>query len=318
MRIVYMGTPDFAAAPLKALIGAGHEVVLAVTQEDRPSGRGKQLKAPPVKEAALEAGIRVLQPKRMRDPEFIAELKAAEAELFVVAAFGRILPEEILKIPPRGCVNIHASLLPAYRGAAPIQRAILDGQAETGITTMLMDAGLDTGDILRQYRVPILPEDTGGSLFDRMTALGAEAILDTIQGLLAGEITPVKQGEATTPYAAMLKKEDGRADWSLDAVVLERQVRGLYPWPGTYTFLGGRTVKLMRAGVIPEEEANACFPADAAPGTIAAPGGTRLLVRCGKGALEILELQQEGKKRMQAGDWLRGARLEAGARFEIS
>ena len=175
-----------------------------------------------------------------------------------------------------------------------------------------------TGDILRQYRVPILPEDTGGSLFDRMTALGAEAILDTIQGLLAGEITPVKQGEATTPYAAMLKKEDGRADWSLDAVVLERQVRGLYPWPGTYTFLGGKTVKLMRAGVIPEAEANACFPADAAPGTIAAPGGTRLLVRCGKGALEILELQQEGKKRMQAGDWLRGARLEAGARFELS
>ena len=237
MKIIYMGTPDFAVGPLKALIGAGHDVVCVLTRADKPQGRGHAVQFSPVKEAALEAGIPVLQPVRMKDPELWKTLEDYGADLFVVAAYGRILPKEILSIPKYGCVNIHASLLPDYRGAAPIQWAVIDGRKESGVTTMLMNEGLDTGDILRQYRITLADNETGGSLFDKLAALGSEAILDTVKGLEDGSIVPVKQEETTTPYAAMLTKEMGLTDWSKDAETLERLIRGLDPWPGVYSYL---------------------------------------------------------------------------------
>ena len=315
MKIIYMGTPDFAVGPLEALLAGGHEVVLVLTQTDRPKGRGHQLQAPPVKEAALKAGIPVLQPLKMKDPELWETLRGYGADLFVVAAYGKILPPEILQIPPRGCVNIHASLLPAYRGAAPIQWAVIDGQKESGITTMQMDAGLDTGDILRQYPVAIAEDETGGSLFDKLQKLGGEAILDTIRGLEEGSITPVKQGEMTTPYAAMLTKEDGNVDWNKSAAEIGRLVRGLDPWPGAYSFLDGKMIRLRKTAEAPEESAAALQGSEApAPGTLIPQGG-KLYVMTGSGIMEIRELQPEGKKPMPAYAWLRGARLAEGSCF---
>ena len=322
MKIVYMGTPDFAVAPLKAVLSAGHEVVLVLTQADKPKGRGHEMHFTPVKEAALAAGIPVLQPARMKDPELWKTLREAGADVFVVAAYGKILPKEILDIPRYGCVNIHASLLPAYRGAAPIQWAVIDGQKESGVTTMLMGTGLDTGDILRQYRVELAADETGGSLFDRLTELGAEAIVDTLKGLEAGDITPVKQGETTTAYAAMLTKEDGNADWTKGAEALERLVRGLSPWPGVFTFLDGRMLKVWRthvAGAGETEAAEKAFAASsgtdaekAVPGTVLQADGA-LFVKTGDGVLALDEVQPEGKKRMETAAWLRGARVKPGA-----
>ncbi|MBO6106690.1 MAG: methionyl-tRNA formyltransferase [Stomatobaculum sp.] len=308
MKIIYMGTPDFAVGPLKALIGAGHDVVCVLTRADKPKGRGHAVQFSPVKEAALEAGIPVLQPVRMKDPELWKTLEDYGADLFVVAAYGRILPKEILSIPKYGCVNIHASLLPDYRGAAPIQWAVIDGRKESGVTTMLMNEGLDTGDILRQYRITLADNETGGSLFDRLAALGSEAILDTVKGLEDGSIVPVKQEETTTPYAAMLTKEMGLADWSKDAETLERLIRGLDPWPGVYSYLDGKMLKLWKAEILPEGGS------DAAPGTILSVKNG-LAVQTGKGALRITELQPEGKKRMAADAWLRGARVSPGDCF---
>jgi len=322
MKIIYMGTPDFAVAPLKALLSAGHEVVMVLTQADKPKGRGHEMHFTPVKEAALEAGIPVLQPVRMKDPELWETLRNAGADVFVVAAYGKILPKEILDIPRYGCVNIHASLLPAYRGAAPIQWAVIDGQKESGVTTMLMGTGLDTGDILRQYRVALSPDETGGSLFDRLTDLGAEAIVDTLEGLEKGSITPVKQGETTTAYAAMLTKEDGNADWTKSADALERLVRGLSPWPGVYSFLGGKMLKVWKTRVADDaerEEAEKAFAAAsgtdaAAPGTVLKADGA-LFVKTGDGVLALTEVQPEGKKRMEAAAWLRGAHVKPGMVF---
>ena len=308
MKIIYMGTPDFAVGPLKALIGAGHDVVCVLTRADKPKGRGHAVQFSPVKEAALEAGIPVLQPVRMKDPELWKTLEDYGADLFVVAAYGRILPKEILSIPKYGCVNIHASLLPDYRGAAPIQWAVIDGRKESGVTTMLMNEGLDTGDILRQYRITLADDETGGSLFDKLAALGSEAILDTVKGLEDGSIVPVKQEETTTPYAAMLTKEMGLADWSKDAETLERLIRGLDPWPGVYSYLDGKMLKLWKAEVLPEGGS------DAAPGTILSVKNG-LAVQTGKGALLVTELQPEGKKRMAADAWLRGAHVSPGDCF---
>ena len=315
MKIIYMGTPDFAVGPLEALLAGGHEIVCVLTQADKPKGRGHQLQAPPVKEAALKAGIPVLQPQKMKDPELWETLRGYGADLFVVAAYGKILPPEILSIPPRGCVNIHASLLPAYRGAAPIQWAVIDGQKETGITTMLMDAGLDTGDILRQYPVAIAEDETGGSLFDKLQKLGGEAILDTVRGLEDGSITPVKQGETTTPYAAMLSKEAGNVEWTKSAAEIERLVRGLDPWPGAYSFLNGKMFRLRKTAEVSGEAAAAVQGEESpAPGTLLPKGG-KLYVMTGSGLLEVAELQPEGKKPMSADAWLRGARLAEGSRF---
>ena len=308
MKIIYMGTPDFAVGPLKALIGAGHEVVCVLTRADKPKGRGHAVQFSPVKEAALEAGIPVLQPVRMKDPELWKTLEGFGADMFVVAAYGRILPKEILSIPKYGCVNIHASLLPDYRGAAPIQWAVIDGRKETGITTMLMDEGLDTGDILAQSRVPLEPDETGGSLFEKLSAEGARLLTDTLPAVFAGKLHPVRQPEdSPTPYAAMLTKETGRMDFSLPAVQLERLIRGTDPWPGAFTSVQGRILKLWRAAVVTEG-----FAQDTAPGTVLSTGKDGILIRCGAGAILIKEVQLEGKKRMEADAFLRGFSLPTG------
>ncbi len=313
MKIVYMGTPDFAVAPLNALIRAGHEVTLVLTGEDKPRGRGQAVHFPPVKEAALAAGIPVLQPRNMRDPSLLGVLRESGAELFVVAAYGKLLPGEILSIPRFGCVNLHGSLLPEYRGAAPIQQAVIDGREKTGITTMRMDEGLDTGDILRQYPIPIATDETGGSLFEKLAALAAEAILDTISGLVAGEIEARPQGEQGSSYAPMLKKEMGNICWTDSAARIERRIRGLSPWPGCYSFLNGTMLKIWKAQTAESEPQEGSREAE--PGTISALRAGKLWVQTGDGLLILDEVQPEGKKRMRSEDYLRGARIREGARF---
>ncbi len=301
MKIVFMGTPDFSVLPLRALAKQNHEIALVLTREDKPRGRGHEMQATPVKEAALELGIPVLTPKRMKDEELIRTLKDCDADVFVVVAYGKILPKEILEIPRFGCINIHASLLPEYRGAAPIQWAILDGKEKSGITTMMMDEGLDTGDILKQYETAIDREETSGSLFDKLAVLGAEAIVDTLYRLENGSLSRTPQGEMTTDYAKMLRKEDGKLDFSESAIVLERKVRGFAPWPGAYTFLGEKNLRIWKARVCAEE-----IPGETGQ---AVAKGNRLFFPCKEGCLEVLELQLEGRKRMDAESFLRGYKL---------
>ena len=308
MRVVFMGTPDFAAASLQKLIDEKYDIAGVFTQPDKPKGRGMELSFSPVKELALKHDLPVYQPEKMRDGTALQIVKDLNPDILVVVAYGRILPDDILAVPKFGAVNVHGSLLPKYRGAAPIQWAVIDGRKESGVTTMLMNEGLDTGDILRQYRITLADDETGGSLFDKLAALGSEAILDTVKGLEDGSIVPVKQEETTTPYAAMLTKEMGLADWSKDAETLERLIRGLDPWPGVYSYLDGKMLKLWKAEVLPEGGS------DAAPGTILSVKNG-LAVQTGKGALRITELQPEGKKRMAADAWLRGARVSPGDCF---
>ena len=249
MRIVFMGTPDFAVPTLTALIEGGHEVVAVVTQPDKPKGRGKAVLMTPVKEKAIEYEIPVYQPVKVRDPEFVELLKTMAPDAIVVVAFGQILPKSILDLPKYGCVNVHASLLPKYRGAAPIQWAVIDGEKESGVTTMMMDVGLDTGDMLEQKAIPLDEKETGGSLFDKLSALGGSMILSTLKGLENGTITRTPQGESGTSYAKMLTKEMGHIDWTKDAVSIERLVRGLNPWPSAYTLYAGKTMKIWSAEV---------------------------------------------------------------------
>ncbi len=305
MKIVFMGTPDIAVPALEALVKAGHEIACVVTREDKSRGRHAAPTPTPVKERATELGLHVITPTRLKTGSFAQELRTYGADVFVVIAYGRILPQEVLDIPPMGCVNIHGSLLPSYRGAAPIQWALLDGRDRTGITTMLMDAGCDTGDILRQYTVEITGEDTGESLFEKMAACGAYAITDTLSGLERGEITPMKQpGESDTPYARILTKEDGLLDFSKTSQELERWIRGLYSWPGAYTYLDGKVLKLYRARV-----SELSRPGSAADGELIALGG-RFMICTKDGMLEIEELQPEGRKRMTAAAFLNGYKLK--------
>lgn len=307
MRIVFMGTPDFAVPTLEALIGAGHELAAVVTQPDKPKGRGKAVLMTPVKERALECGIPVYQPKRVREPEFLDVLRKLNPDVIVVVAFGQILPREILTLPPFGCVNVHASLLPKYRGAAPIQWAVIDGETVSGVTTMQMNEGLDTGDILEQEEISLDPEETGGSLFEKLASLGGKMILSTLKGLEDGSIIPRAQGEMTTPYAKMLTKAMGEIDWSMDAASIERLVRGLNPWPSAYTYVDGKALKIWKARVEAGEAGNE-------PGQVRVTKD-RLLVETGNGVLSILELQLEGKKRMEAAAFLRGFSIETGKKF---
>lgn len=302
-----MGTPDFAVPTLEALIGAGHELAAVVTQPDKPKGRGKAVLMTPVKERALECGIPVYQPKRVREPEFLDVLRKLNPDVIVVVAFGQILPREILTLPPFGCVNVHASLLPKYRGAAPIQWAVIDGETVSGVTTMQMNEGLDTGDILEQEEISLDPEETGGSLFEKLASLGGKMILSTLKGLEDGSIIPRAQGEMTTPYAKMLTKAMGEIDWSMDAASIERLVRGLNPWPSAYTYVDGKTLKIWKARVEAGEAGNE-------PGQVRVTKD-RLLVETGNGVLSILELQLEGKKRMEAAAFLRGFSIETGRKF---
>ena len=305
MRIIFMGTPDFSVGTLEALVEAGHDVCLVVTQPDKPKGRGKEMQFTPVKEAALKHGIPVFQPRRVREPECVEELRKYNADVCVVIAFGQILPKEILELTPYGCMNVHASLLPAYRGAAPIQWALISGEKVTGITTMQMDEGLDTGDMLLKVEVPITSEDTGETLHDKMAAAGAALAVETLEQMEKGTLTPEKQGETTTPYAKMLKKEMGNIDWSKPADEIERLVRGMNSWPSAYTKWDNKVMKIWKAAV---EDKNT----EAAPGTIVKVTKDNFAVQTGNGLLVVKELQIPGKKRMNADAFLRGYQIAEG------
>ncbi len=309
MRIVFMGTPDFSVPALEALVKGGHEVIAAVTQPDKPKGRGKAVQMTPVKEKALELGIPVYQPSRVRDPEFVEFFRSLNPDAVVVVAFGQILPKAILDIPRYGCINIHASLLPKYRGAAPIQWAVIDGEKETGITTMYMNEGLDTGDMLERTVIPLDEKETGGSLHDKLSAAGGRLILSTLKGLEEGTLKGIPQGDGETCYAKMLKKSLGDIDWSMDAEAIERLIRGLNPWPSAYTCLNGKTLKIWEADVQNRDYG-------VAPGTIAEAGKDELVVQTGKGSLILRSVQLEGKKRMDIPAFLRGYSVDEGTRLE--
>ena len=305
MRVIFMGTPDFSVGTLEALIQAGHEVVLAVTQPDRPKGRGGKMQYTPVKEKALEYDIPVFQPVKVREKSCVEKLDSYKADVMVVVAFGQILPREILELTPYGCINVHASLLPKYRGAAPIQWSIIDGETVTGVTTMQMDEGLDTGDMLLKTEVPLEPDETGGSLHDKLSAAGAKLCVETLKALEEKTVTPEKQGETPTKYARMLDKELGKIDWTKDAASIERLVRGLNPWPSAYTSWEGKTMKIWSAEVVDRECKAPC-------GTVAEVTKTDFSVQTGKGLLKVTELQIPGKKRMAADAFLRGYKMETG------
>lgn len=305
MKVIFMGTPEFSVGTLEALIKAGHEIVLAVTQPDKPKGRGKEMQFPPVKECALSHGIPVFQPKKIREPECIEELKKYEADVCVVIAFGQILPKEILQMTPFGCINVHASLLPKYRGAAPIQWAVINGEEVSGVTTMQMDEGLDTGDMLEKTEIVLDAKETGGSLHDKLAAAGACLCVSTLEKLANHELTPEKQGESTTEYARMLDKKLGRIDWNQPACEIERLIRGLNPWPSAYTDWEGKTMKIWEADVVHEDS-------DKKPGTVVEVTKNGFAVQTGKGLLQVKSLQIPGKKRMEADAFLRGYPLSAG------
>lgn len=335
MRVIFMGTPEFSVGTLEALISAGHEVCLAVTQPDKPKGRGKEMQFPPVKEAALKHGIPVFQPKKIRQPECVEELKKYQADVMVVIAFGQILPKEILELTPYGCINVHASLLPKYRGAAPIQWAIINGETVTGVTTMQMDEGLDTGDMIQKAEVEISEDETGESLHDKLAEAGAALCVETLKQIEAGTAVFEKQGESPTAYAKMLDKKMGNIDWSQPAEVIERLVRGLNSWPSAYTHWNEKVVKIWRAKAekaaenpVPSgagmADAKSSVPSDAEmaaaessvlPGTVTEVRKDCICVQTGNGVLAVYELQIPGKKRMETSAFLRGYSIEAGTVF---
>lgn len=322
MRIVFMGTPDFSVPALKALVEAGHQVIAVVTQPDKPKGRGKEVQMTPVKIQAMEYGIPVYQPAKVREASFVEVLKGLEADAYVVIAFGQILPKAVLELPKYGCINIHASLLPKYRGAAPIQWCVIDGERETGITTMMMDVGLDTGDMLEKAVIPIEEKETGGSLHDELSMAGGDLILSTLKKLEEGTLVRTPQTDEGTCYAKMLTKSLGDIDWNQGAVSIERLIRGLNPWPSAYTMWNGKTIKIWAADVIAGREAaeflsESGVPAETgtAPGTVVCSDKRGLVVCTGGGLLSIRELQMEGKKRMDTPAFLRGYPIPAGDMF---
>ena len=304
MRVIFMGTPDFAVPSLQALL-TRHEVVAVVTQPDKPKGRGKKLQPTPVKAVALEHGIPVLQPVRIKRPEEVEKLKQYPADIYVVAAFGQLLSQEILDIPEFGCLNIHASLLPKYRGASPIQHVIIDGEEKTGITIMQMDAGLDTGDMLYQKEIVISPKDTYASLHDKLMVLGGEAIVEALPLLEQGKLVPRKQEDALSCYAHLIDKTMGELDFTKSAEILDRLIRGLNPWPSAYTTYHGKQLKVWEAEPVKSPKAGK-------PGEILAVEKDAVLVAAGSGALRITSLQLSGKKRMSAHDFLLGVRMTPG------
>ena len=308
MRIVFMGTPDFSVPTLKALVDAGHDVAAVVTQPDKPKGRGKEMQMTPVKVQALEYKIPVYQPVKARDPEFVSLLKEMQPDAMVVAAFGQLLPKTILDIPQYGCVNIHASLLPKYRGAAPIQWAVINGDPYTGVSTQRMDEGVDTGDIILEEKVEIRPDETGGSLFDRLAEVGAELCVKTIEAIENGTAVYTPQDNSKATHTAKIHKELGSIDWTKSAKEIECLIRGLNPWPSAYTRLDGKTLKIWRANVLPDEK-------KAAPGCIIKAEKGSFLVQTGDGVLELLEVQLEGKKRMTTDAFLNGYTVEEGTYF---
>lgn len=305
MRIVFMGTPDFAVPCLQRLLADGHEVPAVFTQPDKPVGRHAVLTPPPVKQLALSHGIPVYQPTKMRDGTVAALLRELAPDCLVVVAYGRILPQEILDVPPRGCVNIHGSLLPRYRGAAPIQWSVIRGETVTGVTSMFMDAGMDTGDIIDTLTTPIGENETAGELFERLAPLGARLLSTTLAAIADGTVTRRPQNDAEATMAPMLEKAMGRLDLTRPAQELHNQVRGMNPWPGAFCTAGGKTLKIHETRVA---------AGSGAPGTLLC--ADPVTVACGEGALQLVTVQPEGKPRMAAEAWLRGARLPQGARLE--
>ena len=304
MRVIFMGTPDFSVGTLRQLAAAGHEIVAVVTQPDKPKGRGKAMQPTPVKEAAMELGLPVLQPVRVREEAFLDELEMLAPEVIVVVAFGQIIPKRLLEMPVYGCINVHASLLPDYRGAAPIQRAVIDGKKESGVTIMRMDEGLDTGDMIAKVVVPLAEDETGGSLFDKLSDAGAKLLVATLPSIADGSAGYEKQPEISpTPYAAMISKKDGKIDWNKSGAELERLVRGMNPWPSAYTGWNGKLLKIWKASVVQEESGKA-------PGSVVRTSKEGIFVQTGEGMLCIRELQMEGKKRMEADAFLRGYQIE--------
>ena len=304
MKIIFMGTPDFAVGTLRSLAEDGHEITLVVSQPDKPKGRGHAMVPTPVKVVAEELGIPVFQPVKIREAKDV--LEKTEADVCVVAAFGQIIPASILHMKKYGCINVHASLLPKYRGAAPIQWAVIDGEKESGVTIMQMDEGLDTGDMLAKAIVPLDGKETGGSLFDKLSEAGGRLCVETLAKLEKGEITPEKQGESPTAYASMLDKKMGNIDWNKSAVVIERLVRGLNPWPSAYTHLDGKTLKIWACDVLPQSASKG------ESGEILEVTKDAIHVQTGDGILVLREIQLAGKARMDAGAFLRGYKVVPG------
>ena len=311
MKIVFMGTPEFAVGALEKIIEAGHQVVSVVTQPDKPKGRGKELQMTPVKICAMAHAIPVFQPVKIKAPEAVKILREYEADIFVVAAFGQILSEEILAMPKYGCVNIHASLLPKYRGAGPIQWAIIDGEKNTGVTIMQMDKGLDTGDMLLQKEVEIDKRETGDSLHDKLAAAGAELIVEALPQIEAGKLTPRRQNDEESCYAKMLHKSMGKIDWNMPAEKLDCLIRGLLSWPGAYTVFRGKNLKIWEEEPVLPGELLA-EPLEAEPGGIVRVEKDAFYVQCGDGILKVLSVQMEGKKRMSVRDFLLGYPMKPG------
>lgn len=307
LRIVFMGTPHFACPTLQMLIERGETVVAVVTQPDRPKGRGQQLQAPPVKELAMQHGIPVMQPLKVRVPEAVAQIRAYAPDLIVVVAFGQILPQSLLEIPRYGCINVHASLLPRYRGAAPLNWCLINGEAETGVTTMLMDVGLDTGDMLLKRATPILADDDASSLHDRLAVLGAATMAETLDRLADGTLAPEKQDDSLSCYAPLLKKELGVIDWQKSPEQIRNLVRGITPWPGASTRLDGKLLKLFGAQTA---------HGSGAPGTVLRIDANGLEIACNGGSVIFTDLQLEGKKRMKAAEFLAGYRITPGTVLE--
>lgn len=306
MRIVFAGTPAFAAASLRAVAEAGYDIVLVLTRPDRPAGRGMKLLASDVKQLALERGFPVFQPATLKDPGAQQRLRDAGADAMVVAAYGLILPPAVLDMFSAGCINVHASILPRWRGAAPIQRALLAGDTETGVSIMRMEAGLDTGPVYLVRRVNIVPGETGGSLHDKLSSLGAQAIVDALPEIASGGLTAQPQPEEGVTYAAKIAKEEASLSWSADAVELERRIRAFNPFPGASTLSRGEPLKIWQARIA---------DASGEPGHILSADPDRIVVACGHGALQLEELQRAGGKRMGGPDFLRGSPLAAGERL---
>lgn len=309
MRIIYMGTPDFAVPTLDTLIQSEHEVIAVITQPDKPKGRGKAMQFPPVKEKALEYDIPVYQPAKVRDPEFIKQMEQWKPDAIIVVAFGQILPKAVLDLPKYGCINVHASLLPKYRGAAPIQWVIIDGEKETGITTMFMDTKLDTGDMIKKTVIPIDEKETGESLHDKLAVLGGPLILETLKELENGTVVRIKQDDSKSCYAKMLTKSLGNINWSQPAVQIERLIRGLNSWPSAYTEWNQKTLKIWSADVIAQNAEGAVS------GQVVKRQKNALIVQTGDGCLSLKEVQLQGKKRMDIDAFLRGYDIAEGTIF---
>lgn len=303
MKVIFMGTPDFAVETLNEIIKSGHEVLAVITQPDKQKGRGKELSMPPVKEKAIENNITVYQPLKVREPEFVEVLKKYSPDVIVVVAFGQILPKEILELPKYGCINVHASLLPKYRGAAPIQWAVIDGEEESGVAIQQMDEGLDTGDLLKVVKTKLAEDETGGSLFDRLADIGAKALVDTLSEIEAGVAKAVPQ-EGESSYAKKLDKNLGKIDFTKTAIEIERLIRGLNPWPSAYTTFNGKTLKIWKAEVVKD--------ISGVPGKIVDVTKKDFTIATADGGLKILELQLEGKRRMDTESFLRGTQIEKG------